>query len=487
MRGLRVNRAAGPAVPAVPGGYREVWRVAAPIIVSMASFTLMQFFDRVFLARHGSVSLRASLPAGMLALTLTMFFQTLAGYAATFVAQYHGAGRKRECGAATAQGIWLGLLTWPLGLALIPAGFWMLSAAGHPADMLAAEKIYLAILMAGCGFWSLTHAVSGFFSGRGDTRTPMRASLAANLANIGLDYVLIFGKWGFPAWGIAGAAVATVASSALGLGLLLYWYGRPALRAEYGTGGMPRLDWRRMKPLLRFGTPAALNAVQDVGAFAFFVVLLGRLPAADMAASNIAFSINNIAFMPLLGMGMAATIVVGQHQGARDSATAERAGWTAMKLAWGYMGVVALTFLFLPKMYFALFTGEGAGMVTMADVMAKGRWLLVLMALWGMLDAINLVVGGALRGAGDTRFALLYTVAVTWLVWIPGELVLMLGFRAGLMPAWGWMTVFVFLLAGGLGQRFRRGRWKTIEMIQREAPAGMDQGAEAAGRGSGRG
>ncbi|MDD4342302.1 MAG: MATE family efflux transporter, partial [Kiritimatiellae bacterium] len=285
-----------------------------------------------------------------------------------------------------------------------------------------------------------------------------------------LNYALIFGKWGFPAWGIAGAAVATVISSALGLGLLLVWYARPALRKEYGTGWIGRPVWRHMKPLLRFGTPAAVNAIQDIGAFAFFVVLLGRLSAVDMAASNIALSINTIAFMPLMGMGMAATIVVGQYQGARESATAARAGMTAMKMAWAYMGVVGASFLLMPRLYFALFTGDGEGMVAMAEVIVKGRWLLVLMALWGLVDAINLVVGGALRGAGDTRFTLLYTMAVTWLVWIPGELVLLLRFDAGLMAAWLWMTTYVCLLAGGLWWRFRKGRWMSIEMIRRKLP-----------------
>jgi multidrug resistance protein, MATE family len=465
VRGLKSIWKAGPAAP---GGYREVWRVAAPIIVSMASFTLMQFCDRVFLARHGSVSLRAALPAGILAFTLTVFFQSLAGYAATFVAQYHGAGRKAECARATAQGIWLGLITWPLGLALIPAGIGLLRAAGHPADVLEAEITYLSILMVGCGFWSLTHAVSGFFSGRGDTRTPMVASLVANLANIALDYAWIFGKWGFPAWGIAGAAAATVVSSALGMVILLALYYRPKMRAEFGTWAGRRWDWALMKPLLRFGMPAALQTLQDVGAFAFFVVLLGRLPEADMAASNIAFSINNIAFMPLLGMGMAATIVVGQYQGARDSATAERAGRTAMNLGWVYMGGIALTFLLLPELYFSLFTGETGDMVPLAEVLPTGRWLLVMMAVWGMLDAINLIISGALRGAGDTRFVLLATTLATWLVWMPGEVVLILWLDAGLIAAWLWMTVFVFLLAGVFWVRFRRGRWKGIEMIRRD-------------------
>ena len=452
-----------------PGGYREMARVSAPIIVTMASFTLMQFCDRIFLAHDGSVSLRAAFPAGILALTLTMFFQALAGYSGTFVAQYHGAGRRQECGRATAQGIWLGLLTWPLGVALIPFGWWVLSVAGHPADVLAAEKVYFVILMTGCGFWSMTNAVSGFFSGRGDTWTPMFASLAANVVNIAGDYALIFGHWGFPAWGIAGAAVATVASSVAGLAVLLVLYFGKKFREEYGTWIGRRMRWRLMGPLLRYGVPSSVNSVQDVGAFTFFVVLLGRLPPADMAASNIAFSINNVAFMPLLGMGMAATILVGQYQGAGDSATAERAGWTALKMAWAYMGVVALTFLCFPGPYFALFTGDAPGMVTLGEVIGKGRWLLTMMALWGMLDAVNLVVGGALKGAGDTRFVLGYSAVATWLVWMPGELALLLWLGSGLMAAWLWMTVFVFLLAGGFWVRFRRGRWKSIEMIRRRS------------------
>ena len=445
-------------------------RVSAPIIVTMASFTMMQFCDRIFLAHNGSVSLRAAFPAGILALTMTMFFQALAGYSGTFVAQYHGAGHKQDCGRATAQGLWLGLLTWPLGLALVPLGFWLLSIAGHPAEVLAAEKTYLFILMLGCGFWSMTNAVSGFFSGRGDTRTPMLASLASNVANIALDYAMIFGHWGFPAWGIAGAAAATVISSALGLAILLALYVRKEFREEYATWSGRRLEWRLMGPLLRYGVPSSINSLQDVGAFTFFVVLLGRLPAADMAASNIAFSINNVAFMPLLGMGMAATILVGQYQGARKSATAERAGFTALKMAWVYMGVVALSFLLFPQPYFALFTGDAPGMVSLGEVLGKGRWLLAMMALWGLLDAINLVVGGALKGAGDTRFVLVYSALTTWLVWMPGELALLLWLDAGLMAAWLWMTVFVFLLAIGFWLRFKRGKWKTIEMIRHEPP-----------------
>ena len=196
----------------------------------------------------------------------------------------------------------------------------------------------------------------------------MRANIVGNLANVVLNYALIFGHWGFPAMGIAGAAIATVAASALTWAILLFHYFRARFRDEFGTLKNWRIEWSLMKPLLRFGVPAALQTLQDVGAFAFFVVLLGRLAPADMAASNIAFSINNLAFMPLLGMGAAATIVVGQYKGAGDTATATRAGLSALKIAWVYMGVMALSFLLFPEAYFALFTGDGPDKVPLEDV-----------------------------------------------------------------------------------------------------------------------
>ncbi|MDR0994025.1 MAG: MATE family efflux transporter [Verrucomicrobiota bacterium] len=452
--------------PPSPGGIREVWRIAAPIIISMASLTIMQFCDRIFLARYSSVALRAALPAGALAFTLTTFFQSLAGFTGTFVAQYHGARRKLECTRSTEQGIWLALLSWPLGMALIPVGYGVLGMARHAPDVYEAEKIYLLISMLGCGVFSLNNAISGFFSGRGDTRTPMAVNMAASAANIVLDYAMIFGKWGFPEWGIAGAAIATITSCGLGVLLLLAIYWRKRFREEYATWPLRRPARAYMGPLLRYGIPNAIHAVQDIGAFALFVVLLGRLPDADVAASTIAFSINNIAFMPLLGMGMASTILVGQYQGARNSAIAQKVGYSALKVGWGFMAVLALSFLLFPRMYLSLFTGDAEGLVSLDEVIDKGRWLLVMMGVWGMVDVINIVIAGALKGAGDTRFTLLYALVMVWLIWMPGEFLLVLYFNVGLIPAWVYMTLFTFLFAVGYGLRWRWGCWKRIEMIQ---------------------
>jgi MATE family multidrug resistance protein len=458
---------AGTQPAAVPGGYREVWRIAAPIVVSTASFTLMRFADRIFLSHYDPVSLGASFSAGMLAFTLAMFFQSWAAYAGTFVAQYHGAGRPEECARATAQGIWVALLTWPLGLALIPAGGALFRLAGHEADLLAHELTYFRILLSACGFHSLQGALAGFFSGRGDTRTPMVVNLAANAVNVLLDWAMVFGKCGFPRMGIAGAAWATWIASAVAAAMFLGVYLSAENRKKYATARQWRWHAEGQRSLFRFGFPAALHAVLDIGAFAAFQLLTARLPAADFRAGSIAFSINDVAFMPLLGMSIAAEILVGQYQGAREPETAAKSIRSAMGLSWLYMGAVAATFLLLPGFYLSGFLPSGEDPALAAELFAKGRWLLALLGLWGMADAVNIVMNGALKGAGDTRFVLVYSVVLNWALWIPGTawLLHVLPPSRALCPVWLWMMAYVLVFAAGFWWRFRRGRWKRIEMI----------------------
>jgi multidrug resistance protein, MATE family len=155
---------------AEPAGYREVLRVAYPLIISMGSFTMMQFCDRMFLAWYSAISIQAGLPAGILSFTVICGFMALAGYANTFVAQYHGAGDKRGCSAATAQGVFLALASWPLMLLLMPAGQWVLRVSGHAPAVLREELTYFNILMIGSVTAPLGAAISSFFTGRGDTR-----------------------------------------------------------------------------------------------------------------------------------------------------------------------------------------------------------------------------------------------------------------------------------------------------------------------------
>jgi MATE family multidrug resistance protein len=430
----------------------------------------MQFIDRVFLAQYSSVAIQAALPSGLLAFTLCSAFMALAGYANTFVAHYYGSGERVGCARATAQGIWASLASWPLILALIPVGRSILRGAGHPADVLEQELTYFTILMLGGVNIPLGAAISSFFTGRGDTLTNMYAQLAGNAVNIALDYALIFGRWGFPELGIRGAAIGTVIAGFVPPLILGAIYLTPRLHAEYATRSTWRFDRALFARLLRFGTPSGLHLFLDVASFSVFVLLTGRLGALSLAVSNIALSINTLAFMPLLGISIAASTLVGQYQGRREPDKAERAGWTSLKVGLIYMGFMAVTYLAFPKWYFLLFSERGGGGFSLEELLSVGRWLLVLMAIWGLLDTINLVLSGALKGAGDTRFVMWYSIAMAWGFFVPGSWLVIEVWKGGIIEAWAFLAFVIMALSIGFWLRFKRGRWKQIEVIDRQTP-----------------
>ena len=443
-----------------------MWRIAAPLILSMGSFTVMQFCDRVFLSRYSSVTIQAALPAGALAHSFVCLFQALAGYAGTFAAQYHGAKHARGCVLSTIQGLWLAAASWPFILALIPLGCWLLTLGGHVTAVLAAEKTYFIILMAGGVMVPLNAAVGGFFMGVGRTQINMIANAVGCLTNILLNYVMIFGHWGFPEMGIAGAAYATIISGFFTFFLQLAVFACEKTVRTMGYPAVLKADFTLMRRIVRFGAPSGLQLLMDIGSFTLFIILTGRLGELALAASNIAFSINNLAFAPLLGFGMAAATVVGQHQGGRRPEAAERAAYTAQKMAWIYMAVIGLTFILLPNFYFALFRPKSAAFSS-EELLTLGRSMLWLMAAWGMLDAVTIVFSGALKGAGDTRFVMIYMVLGGWLILVPGT-VLLLHLGCGILTLWVWLAAYISVLAVGCWWRWRSGVWKQIRVIEHQ-------------------
>ncbi len=454
-----------------PGGYREMGRIAAPLILGMASFTVMQFCDRVFLSRYSSVTIQAALPAGILAHTLVCFFQALAGYAGTFTAHYHGAKDPAQCVRATVQGLWLALASWPLIVLLIPLGNEIMRLSAHAPAVYAAEKTYFVILMAGGIMVPLNAAIGGYFMGIGQTKVNMVANAAGCSLNIALNYAMIFGRWGCPEMGIAGAAYATIISGLFTCLIQLVLFCREhiaryhaLLQTSKGPFAVWRPDLALLGRIVRFGAPSGLQLLMDIGAFALFIMLTGRLGDVALAASNIAFSINNLAFAPLLGFGLAASTVVGQHQGARNPEAAMRAGYTGLKMGLVYMCLIGATFVLFPKGYFELFRPKSAAF-TADELLTLGRTMLLLMTAWGLLDTITIVLSGALKGAGDTRFVMVYMILGGWLLLVPGTLLLLhLGY--GIIGLWVWLAAYVCLLAGGFWWRWRKGAWKAIRVIE---------------------
>lgn len=451
------------------GGYKELFKIAWPLIISTGSFSLLNFCDRMFLGWYSPEAFRAAAPAGILSFTMLCGFIALAAYSNTFVAQNFGAKNYRKCASATVQGLWLSLLSWPVMLALIPVGIFFLKLSGHGAEVYHQEKIYYSILMLGAVSQPFSAAMSGFFSGRGDTRTVMVANVIGNIVNIALDYALIFG-WGiFPEMGIAGAAIATVIASWVSPAIMLALFFSPKLNQQYATRKALRWDMGQIRRLIRYGGPSGIHLFLDLASFSLFVMLLGRQGEAAHIASNMALSINLFAIMPMIGLGIAASIMVGQYMGAQQPDFAEKAGWIALKAGWVYTVLLVSTFILFPAFYVGLFS-QDSGTAASPEVFDLCRKLLLILAGWGIMDAANFIIGGALKGAGDTHFVMYFHTAIAWGFFALGEIVLVLVLGAGPIAAWLWCLLYITLLGLGLCLRFRSGRWKKIDILERQTP-----------------
>jgi MATE family multidrug resistance protein len=313
----------------------------------------------------------------------------------------------------------------------------------------------------------VTAAVSGFFSGRGESRTILWINGAGMVVNAVLDYLLIFGNHGFPALGVAGAGWATTigawVSAFVGLGLLF----RRRFRAQYGMLRGWRPDGELFARLMRYGLPSGLPWVLDMIAYSAFVLMAGWFSDAAMAATSFTITINNLAFIPMIGMGQAVSILVGRRLGGDRPDLAERSTLSGFKLAFAYMTTIGLLYILTPSLFIERFRGDDPA--AFAAVAATVRTLLWFVALYCVFDSVNLIFSFALRGAGDTLYVTCVSLVLSWpMMVIPTWL----AWKFGWSFYWTWAFASAYIAAQSVCfvVRFRRGRWKTMRVIE-AAPA----------------
>ena len=449
-----------------PSGMREVLRVALPLMVSMSSMTIMQFTDRMFLLWRSEGDMAGAMSGGLLWFTVSVFPFGLASYVGAFVAQYHGAGRPGRIGLVVWQAVFLCLAFSPLVLAtnaIAPAFFeWV----GHDPAVVDAEITYYTIMNYGTAPHLIAAALAGFFSGRGETRTVMVVDCAAAALNVALDYAWIFGKWGFPEWGVAGAAWATIVSQWAKMAVYFVLFLRPAMRQQFATLSGCRFDGALMRRLVYYAAPSGLQMLIEVSGFAAYFLLVGQIGKTELAATSLAFNINSLAFMPVWGISVAATVLVGQRLGENRPELATRASWSALAIGFGYMLLFSAIYVLLPDVLLwpHQFQSSPQDFPALRDMTIV---LLRFVAFYCLFDAGYMVLAGTLKGAGDTRFVL-YTsaafaaaaVLVTWLGLSNGAF--------GLLGSWVVVTTWVSLLGISYFVRFLGGKWREMRVIEPE-------------------
>ncbi|MBN1395693.1 MAG: MATE family efflux transporter [Pirellulales bacterium] len=449
-----------------PCGGRDVFQFAVPLVISMSALTVMQFVDRMFLLWHSKEEMAAAMPAGMVHFVLVCFPMGVASYVNTFVAQYKGAGHSERIGSAVWQGARVGLYCIPLFLAFIPVAPWIFRLAGHSPELAELETLYFQVTMCGAGGFVIASAMSAFFTGLGKTRVVMIVDSTSSLLNVILDYGWIFGHFGLPALGIAGAGWATVVSLWFRVAVYIVLLMSPRYRIPFGLWSGRGYNGPLMRRLFHYGGPNGLQLLVEIGGFSLFLLLVGTLGEDAMAATTLAFNINLLAFMPMLGLGIALSAIVGQQLGKNRPTLAARAAWTALVMAMCYMGTIALTYVAIPDV---LMMGHAAGTNPVQFALLRDTTVVLLrfVAAYCLFDAMNLIFASALKGAGDTRFILLVSLFIT-----PFPLLAAwAGIRfAGGGLIWCWVIATAWVSSVGLlyMARFLHGKWRHMRVIEPE-------------------
>ena len=274
----------------------------------------------------------------------------------------------------------------------------------------------------------------------------------------------IFGNFGFPELGIAGAAIATISSGGFAFLMFLMLILSRRYDRIYHTRRTWRLDRELFGRLMRFGFPNGVQFFVDIFGFTAFILLIGRLGTVALAATNIAFNISLLAFMPMLGLGLAISIMVGQYIGKGRVDLAQRSVTSGLVLSFAYMGSIALIYILIPGVFVSIFSSK-SDPALFGRIQEMAVTLLRFVALYSLFDTLNVVYASAIKGAGDTRYVMIMILIMSWCVLVIPSYLALVVFSLGVYTAWVFITVYVVILGFGFLFRYRGGKWKNMRVI----------------------
>jgi len=446
--------------------YLELWVIAYPLLITNATNTIMQFVDRKFLASYSTNDVAAALPGGVLSFLIFSFFLITTGFTASIISQNFGKKNFEACARVPWAGFHFALIAGLIcSWGLIYPGEYFIYKGGHAPEIQAKELEYFHIMMSSSAFLFMTTAFSAFFTGRGKTWTIVLIQSIANLVNIGLDYILIFGKFGFPEMGISGAAFATLVgcfvAALIAFSLFIFQN-----QKNYPTRSNWLPNFKDLKRLLTFGAPSGIEVAFSVSGFTYLIFLIGRMGQLELAASTIVFSINMLIFMPLMSTSEAVGILTGRYVGAGDFKNAAKTPYRAWSGLVFYLILMGLVYIFFKRPLFEFFAPDKNQNSNFEAIVALGGSILVCLAVSNIFDSFKFMFVGALRGAGDTKVSMFILIGTSWLILIPGAYIIVEIYHFGIIQLWFFIISYSALTSLLLWGRFYSGAWKKIDMLK---------------------
>lgn len=437
-------------------------RLAAPMIVMTISFTLMQFIDRAMVSRLGKEALAAVLPAGMASFAPASFALGAISCLGAFVSQSFGKKKYAECAKYSWQTMYLSVL-YLIAIALI---LWPLARAvfiimGQPAEIIELESTYFRLMLLSQIPAGLIWSQSRFAMGIHRPAIVMYSAIIGHSVNVAANYVLIFGKFGFPKLGIAGAGVGTILGMTVLALILLGWFLTGRRATQFNSRKSYNVDIHKMRELFAVGWPAGFAFTVRVTLLGLVLFrLVGMFGTEAVAATSAVFACLNVSVMPIVGLSIALTAAVGKSIGSEMHENAVRQTRVCVLLSLVYMLIVGACFFIFKRPIMEFWSTD-------PNVISAGANIMIFAALFQIFDAAGVVYTGALRGAGDTLW-IAFAAAFGGIV--------ILGFGgyslAKLFPELGavgpWAAFSVNVIVVGLANRWRfvSNRWQQINIFR---------------------
>ena len=432
--------------------------MATPVVLGQLSQTLMGLVDTLMVGRLGEEALASVAVATLLFSALAMSIKAIDVAAQTFTARRVGEGRDEEVGAVLTTALTVCL---SVGAVLMLVGLiWpemLMRLVTRDPEVRELGRQYLVFRYAGMLPLLFFFQAKGVFDGIGWTRIGMGVGIGMNLANVGLNWVFIFGKMGAPVLGVGGAALASTISAGLAAvviaGFLLYGPTRRRFRLVCRTNFQLSL----IAPFLKIAWPPAVQTLGIVIALIIFNYFLGLVSTLAVATGNVVLRIASLSFMPGVGVGAAVQTLVGQSLGRSDPVGARRAAYGGVGLSIIFMGLFGVFFLATPAFFLRLFSNS-------TNLISEGVPILRLMGLVQVIDAVGLTLSGALRGAGLTREVMLVDVITGFVLLPPLTYLFAIVMEGGLMGAWLALLTWFTLYAVGMTWLFLRNKWEEVRI-----------------------
>jgi len=430
--------------------YRKNIRLAFPVMLSQLGHVMVGVADSVMVGQVGVIPLAAASFANSIFYLFFTFGLGVSYGLTPLVAASDGEGQYRKISLYLKNSFIVNLVTGVLlsGMVLLIGQF--LWAFDQPEDVVNEAGSYLIIITFSIAPFMIFQTFRQFLEGLSLTKQAMFITIGANVINVGFNYLLIFGKMGFPQMGLDGAGVATLISRVLMaitiVGYVL-WKSRFKIYWRYFNFG--RYSTNLIRKLVGIGVPAGLQFIFEVGAFAFAAIMMGWLGAIPLAAHQIAINLASISFMMATGISSAAMIRVGNQLGKKDINTMRKAGLSSIIMVVLFMGTFAIIFIMgkntLPGFY-----------VDSPTVIQLAASLLVIAAIFQISDGVQVVGMGALRGMADVKIPTFYAFLAYWGLALP--LGYFFAFILDLGPRGIWYGLLIGLTASALlvSERFHR-------------------------------